>query len=108
MRRLIDAPNSDIFDVLAYVRFTLAPLERKERADAARESGLGGYEAEMREFLDGVLRAYEVYGVDELAPAKIGDFLKVRYGGTNDAKRVLGSIPEIKTAFIDIQHHLYR
>ncbi len=26
MRRLIDAPNSDVFDVLAYVRFTLTPL----------------------------------------------------------------------------------
>lgn len=25
MQRLIDAPNSDIFDVLAYVRFILAP-----------------------------------------------------------------------------------
>lgn len=29
MRRLIDAPHSDIFDVLAYVRFTLAPLARR-------------------------------------------------------------------------------
>jgi type I restriction enzyme R subunit len=32
MRRLIDAPNSDIFDVLAYVRFELAPLARSQRA----------------------------------------------------------------------------
>jgi hypothetical protein len=36
MQRLIDAPNSDIFDVLAYVRFTLAPLSRSERAETAR------------------------------------------------------------------------
>ena len=49
MRRLIDAPNSDIFDVLAYVRFTLAPLTRSQRAEAARSTGLSGYEPEMRE-----------------------------------------------------------
>ena len=66
MRRLTDAPNSDIFDVLAYVHFTLAPLSRTDRAEAARATGLGGYETEMREFLDFVLRSYEVHGIDEV------------------------------------------
>ncbi len=32
MRRLIDAPSSDISDVFGYIRFTLAPLARAERA----------------------------------------------------------------------------
>jgi hypothetical protein len=98
MRRLIDAPNSDIFDVLAYVRFTLAPLSRTDRAEIARSRGLGGYEAEMREFLDFVLRSHEVHGIDELAPAKITDFLRVRYGGTNDAKMRLGPDHVIRDA----------
>lgn len=43
MRRLIDAPNSDVFDVLAYIRFTLAPLSRSQRAERARSTGLAGY-----------------------------------------------------------------
>ncbi|NII11739.1 type I restriction endonuclease subunit R [Oleiagrimonas sp. C23AA] len=107
MRRLIDAPNSDIFDVLAYVRFTLAPLARAERATAARKSGLNGYESEMREFLDYVLNAYVNRGVDELSPRKIADFLRIRYGGVNDAKRVLGAVPAIRQAFIAVQRHLY-
>ncbi len=72
MRRLIDAPNSDVFDVLAYVRFTLAPLARTERAEAARAAGLGGYEFEMRQFLDYVLQAYAAHGVEELSLGKIG------------------------------------
>lgn len=42
MRRLIAAPNSDIFDVLAYAQFTLASLSRAQRAGAARVKGLGG------------------------------------------------------------------
>lgn len=108
MRRLIDAPHSDIFDVLAYIRFMLAPLARSERAEAARNTGLSGHEPQMREFLDYVLRAYELHGVDELAPARLGDLLRIRYGGANDAKRVLGSVAEIRNAFIGIQQHLYR
>jgi type I restriction enzyme R subunit len=108
MRRLIDAPNSDIFDVLAYVRFTLAPVARSERASIARSSGLNGYEAEMREFLEYVLIAYEAHGAKELGLRKLGDFLRIRYGGTNDAKRALGSIDHIKNAFIDIQGHLFK
>ncbi|WP_085311464.1 EcoAI/FtnUII family type I restriction enzme subunit R [Planktotalea arctica] len=107
MKRLIDAPNSDIFDVLAYVRFSLLPLMRTERAEHAREVGLATVDGEMRTFLEAVLGAYEIHGVDELALSKIGDFLKVKYGGTNGAKRVLGEIPTIKQAFTDIQAHLY-
>ncbi|MEP4194612.1 MAG: DEAD/DEAH box helicase family protein [Aliishimia sp.] len=107
MKRLIDAPNSDVFDVLAYIRFTLAPLERSQRAELARSMGLSGVEGEMRSFLESVLAAYETHGVDELALTKIGDFLKVKYGGTNGAKQKLGAIPDIKRAFMDIQTHLY-
>ncbi|ROO35215.1 EcoAI/FtnUII family type I restriction enzme subunit R [Salinisphaera orenii] len=108
MRRLIDAPDSDIFDVLAYIRFTLAPLARRERAERARETGLAGYEPEMRAFLDYILNAYETHGVNELAADRIPHFLRIRYGGTSDAKNQLGSIPEIRGAFFGIQDHLYR
>jgi type I restriction enzyme R subunit len=108
MRRLIDAPDSDIFDVLAYVRFTLAPLARRERAEQACATGLNGYEPEMRGFLEYILRAYEMHGVEELAPRKIPDFLRIRYGGTNDAKRVLGSAADIRSAFVSIQSHLFQ
>ncbi len=107
MKRLIDAPNSDVFDVLAYVRFTLEPQLRSQRAEVARNQGLANFEGEMRAFLEAVLAAYEIHGVDELALTKIGDFLKVKYGGTNGAKRVLGEIPKIRQAFMDIQAHLY-
>ncbi|MGO4916547.1 EcoAI/FtnUII family type I restriction enzme subunit R [Pseudogemmobacter sp. W21_MBD1_M6] len=107
MKLLIDAPNSDVFDVLAYVKFTLAPVARSQRANAARDVGLSGIEGEMRSFLEAVLAAYEIHGVDELALSKITDFLRVRYGGTNGAKNALGAISGIKRAFMDIQTHIY-
>ncbi len=107
MQRLIDAPDSDIFDVLAYVRFNLAPQSRRDRAKRARTDGLAGYEREMRGFLDFVLDAYVNHGVGELAPGKLADFLRIRYGGTNDARRQLGSMTTIRDAFIGMQGHLY-
>jgi len=108
MRRLIDAPNSDIFDVLAYVRFTLAPLARSERVRSAKATGMDGYEREMRAFLEFVLDKYQREGIQELASGKIADFLRIRYGGVNDAKRVLGSVEGIRRAFVDIQGCLFR
>src|SRR5690606_13391667 len=108
MRRLIDAPNSDIFDVLAYVRFTLAPLARTQQVQSAMSKGLGGYEREMRSFLEFVLGNYERNGIGELATGKVADFLRIRYGGVNDAKRALGTVENIRRAFIDIQSHLFR
>jgi type I restriction enzyme R subunit len=107
MRRLIDAPNSDIFDILAYVRFTLAPLARSQRVRSAIATGLGGYEREMKSFLEYVLGNYERNGLGELASGKVADLLRIRYGGVNDAKRALGSVDHIRRAFVDIQQHLF-
>ena len=39
---------------------------------------------------------------------KIADFLRIRYGGTDDAKRHLGPVPAIRDAFAGIQAHLFR
>jgi len=89
------------------VKFTLTPLERSQRAARARVAGLVGVEGEMRAFLEAVLGAYEIHGVDELALSKIGDFLRVPYDGTNGAKQALGGIPQIRRAFMEIQEHIY-
>jgi type I restriction enzyme R subunit len=62
----------------------------------------------MRQFLDYVFQAYVVHGIKELSLRNIRDFLRIRYGGTNDAKAALGSVAEIRKAFIDIQGHLFR
>ena len=55
-----------------------------------------------------VLGAYEAREIGELSPAKISDFLRIKYGGTNTAKQTLGSVQTIQSAFLDIQKHLYR
>ena len=107
MRRLIDAPNSDIFDVLGYIRFTLAPLARTERVETAKATGMDGYEEEMREFLDYVLDSYAKDGIRELDTQRLSHFIRSRFGSMNDAKRKLGSTGAIRSAFLEIQRHLF-
>lgn len=107
MRRLIDAPDSDLFDVLAYVRFTSPPKTRDERAEATASGDLAGSDGEMRGFLEGVLQAYAAHGESELSLSKLATFLTARYGSIADAKIKLGDIAAIRTAFVDVQRELY-
>lgn len=107
MGQLIDAKDSDIFDILAYVRFSLDPKTRHDRAEHARHDGLEGYELEMRDFLKDVLYAYERSGVTELGYDKLGDLLRVRYGSVGDAKSRLGELSGIRQAFSSLQKHIY-
>lgn len=103
IRRLIDAQDSDIFDVLAYVRFAMAPKPRAERADGARRSALPAHKGEMRAFLEAVLSAYEKSGVEELSLESLPALLNVKYGGLPDAKSRLGGLGDIRRAFVGIQ-----
>ena len=93
MRRLIDASNSAIFDVLGYIRFTLAPLARAERVETAKATGMGGYEGEMRKCLNYVLGSYAKNGIRELDTKRLSHFVRSRYGSMNDAKRKLDPRP---------------
>jgi type I restriction enzyme R subunit len=108
MRRLIDAPDSDLFDVLSYIRFTNPPKTRAERADHVEQNGLTGAQGEMHAFLVGVLQAYTAHGEDELSLTKLSAFLTARYGSFADAKSRLGDVAAIRGAFIDLQRELYR
>ena len=108
MRRLIEAPDSDIFDVLAYVRFELAPQTRARRAGRVRDEELIDRAGEMRAFLEYVLGHYVAGGVGELDPERLGGLLAARYGTIRDARARLGDLSAIQGAFTDLQRALYR
>ncbi len=108
MRQLVDAADSDLFDVLAFVRFNIQPLSRKDRANDARGSGLSGFEGEMRAFLSEVLSNYQRDGEGELSFGSLSSLIAARYGTMNDAKGKLGDIATVKLAFTALQSHLYQ
>ena len=107
MQKVIDAENSDLFDVLAYVAFALRRYTRQERADRAQPEIKAHYSDKQRAFLDFVLSQYVREGVDELDMEKLPALLRLRYGGLPDALPQLGSMQQIKGLFVGFQRHVY-
>jgi len=105
-QKILNAENSDLYDVLAYIAFHSDIIERTERADKAKIH-LIDYDPKQQEFLDFVLNQYVNQGVDELDDSKIGDLLVLKYHAIADAKKELGDIASIRNTFIGFQTYLY-
>jgi len=110
MQRIIDAENSDVFDVLAHVAYALPPRTREERAAmaTARISG-APFNDKQRSFLNFVLAHYVREGVRELDPEKLTPLLNLRYHNSlADAVVDLGRPDEIGKVFRGFQKYLYQ
>jgi type I restriction enzyme, R subunit len=107
MARIIDAPDSDIFDVLAYVAFALPPISRSERVETRKSTVLHGYDSALAAFLDFVLGQYVAQGVDELDQDKLPRLLELRFASVSEGARSLGGVPAVRAAFIDCQRGLF-
>ena len=108
MQQIINASDSDIFDVLAFVAYALPTVTRVERADHAKVEIDGRFSEQRREFLNFALSQYVSVGVDELSQDKLPPLLKLRYGDSlSDAVVHLGQPDEIKELFTDFQRYLY-
>ena len=107
LRRLVDAPDSDLFDVLAYVLYDHPPKTREERADDVRQAGLEKADGELGQLLLGILQAYEIHGENELASTKLASFMIGRYGSVREGRARLGDLPAVQAAFRQMQTSLY-
>lgn len=108
MQRIIDAENSDIFDVLAFVAYAETPLSREERAERAKIVMGQEFGDKQRAFLTFVLAHYVSAGVDELDEAKLGPLLKLKYNNAiADAFADLGTPDTVRQAFVGFQRFLY-
>ncbi|HUC51875.1 MAG TPA: type I restriction-modification enzyme R subunit C-terminal domain-containing protein, partial [Xanthobacteraceae bacterium] len=105
--RMINAEKSDVFDVLAYIAFALAPITRSERVNARKSNILGKYDPKLQAFLDFVLAQYVQQGVGELDQEKLSDLLQLKYRSVPDAIDQLGDVPVIRDTFVGFQRYLY-
>lgn len=108
MQRIIDAENSDLFDVLAHVAFALQPLTRASRADQAKERVQRQFADKQSAFIEFVLGQYVQQGVDELAQEKLKDLINLKYQSIHDATIELGNAAEIRQLFVGFQQYLYQ
>lgn len=105
--RMINAENSDVFDVLAYIGFALMPITRSERVAARKADILARYDLKLQTFLDFVLAQYVKQGVHELDREKLSALLELKYQSVSDAIDALGDVPVIKNTFEGFQQYLY-
>ena len=112
LRRLFDANECDIFDLLAFLAFEQPMATRKSRADAVRTNSafFNQYEQEKaKQFLHFILNRYEQTGATELARERLPVLIELSGLGTiKDASMVFGGKPAyLLTAFKQLQHQLY-
>jgi type I restriction enzyme R subunit len=105
--RMINAEKSDLFDVLAYIAYALAPITRSERVETHRADIFSRYDGKLQSFLDFVLGQYVKHGVGELDQEKLAALLQLKYHTIDDAASQLGSVPLIRDTFVGFQQHLY-
>jgi type I restriction enzyme R subunit len=107
LQKLVQAEDSDLFDVLAYVAFARQLISREERVSKTKQSITNNLTDQQKEFIEFVLEQYIEKGVDELNEEKIPDLIKLKYHAVTNAEEALGSVSKIRNTFFEFQKILY-
>ena len=107
MQSLIDAENSDLFDVLEYVSYAIQPITREMRVAKAQSNIFASLTNKQKQFIEFVLSQYIETGVEELDQEKLPLLLTLKYQALDDAKEILGTVEAIRDLFVGFQMHLY-
>ena len=109
IQELIDAQNSDLFDVLEFVKYALKPVTRKTRATVSRSIMETAIEAKQLEFVDFLVSQYIESGVGELEEGKLETLLEIKYADVFNAVKVLGDgeVSKVRNLFLTFQKNLY-
>ena len=107
IQKMINAEDSDLFDVLAYVSFATTPITREKRVLETKANILDGLDERQKEFLEFVLAKYVEKGVEELEEEKLPKLLNLKYHAIADAVSILGTVDSIRSTFFEFQRGLY-
>ncbi len=108
LQELIEARDSDLFDVLEYIAYAKSPISRAARVETNKNNIYNLLNAAQHDFVDYVLRNYVDVGVDELDVSKLSTVLTAKYGSIHAAQQKLGTPQEIQQTFIEFQKNLYK
>lgn len=108
LQELINAENSDLFDVLEYIAYAKPTISRAARVETSKDNIYNLLDEGQREFISYVLRNYVEAGVDELDISKLSTVLTAKYGSIHAAQEALGNVQEIQNTFVEFQQHLYK
>lgn len=107
VQEMIDASNSDLFDVLEFISYARKPISRADRVSQSQSNIYTFLNERQRDFVGFVLRNYVQEGVDELDISKLSSALTSKYGSVYEGQKQLGDVENIRQVFVDFQQHLY-
>ena len=109
IQELIDAQNSDLFDVLEFVKYALKPVSRKTRASVSRSIMETEIEARALEFVDFLVSQYVESGVGELEETKLETLLEIKYSDVFKGVQEVGNgeVGKVRNLFLTFQKNLY-
>jgi type I restriction enzyme R subunit len=96
LQKLMNAENSDLFDVLEYVfNSETKPITRADRVEIAKLKIYTIFDEKQREFINFVLDKYIESGVEELNQEKLPVLLELKYNSLSEAQRVRLKISDL-------------
>ena len=107
MKDIIDAKDSDVYDLLAFVAYARETHTRKERVATAKPGISSEFTNKQIEFIEFILDKYIEDGVQELAAKKMRSLVELKYNTISDAAEEFGSPAAIRDTFIGFQKYLY-
>jgi type I restriction enzyme R subunit len=110
LQKMVQAEDSDIFDVLAFLVFESQMRTREERAEDARNETLTKpfKNNKAKFFLSFLIDRYERDGIDELKRDRLGELITLSKMTVSDATKAFGSSDNLLEAYYDVQKSLYK
>jgi type I restriction enzyme R subunit len=106
IQELIDAADSDLFDVLEYIRFALSPIRRSERSQLSIQR-LPELTPNQESFVSFLAEQYVARGVDELEEQRLERLIEAKYSNVVEGVKAIGGVETARKLFLDFQRNLY-
>ncbi|MCL1839784.1 DEAD/DEAH box helicase family protein [Candidatus Saccharibacteria bacterium] len=107
LKELVDATDSDVYDVLRYIAYARDTITRRERISLMRDYYFEQLSEGEKEFVNFVLGTYEQAGENELSLENLRGLLELKYRTLSDATTKLGAAENIRQNYINLQKELY-
>ena len=108
LQKLVDAEQSDLFDVLEFISFNIEPITRDSRVSIAKPKIFENITMVQKDFLEFVLFKYIDSGVEELEQTRLANLIELKYHSLSDGLDALGGVEQARNIFIKFQQHLYQ
>ena len=107
LQNLVDAEESDLYDVLKYIAFSDKPVSRIDRVSKNEDLIYKDLTSIQKEFIAFIISKYLEGGFEELGEDRLSNLLELKFQSIYEGETALGSIDEIKKLYVNFQKQLY-